>query len=264
MKNLLVPLGSGGNAANTLQYAIDFAKHVGAEVYLTQVYESTRVAGSLKNIDAILQEEANQQLENIMKQVDSEGVTVKKASIKGDILNTIDALSKHLEIDLIVSSAKSLSTDETLYLGNIAGSLVKDIDVPVLIVPSQYRFKPVSKILMAIKSGRIKPGTVLDPFKKILEQFGAKVDLIQIITPKATDEDKEVSEDLLKLATTFKTTENATIFQGVLEHLHITEPDMLCVMRRKRGFFAKLWEKNAVKKSHFESRIPLLVLKGIA
>ena len=264
MKNLLVPLGSGGNAPNTLQYAIDFATYFGAKVFITQVYESTRVAGSLKNIDAILQDETNAQLEKIMNEVDRKDVEVNRASIKGDIFSTIEALSKHLDIDLIVSSAKSISTDETLYLGKIAGSLVKDINVPVLIVPSQYRFKPVSKILMAIKSGKIKPGTVLDPFKKVIDKFKAKVDLIQIITPKASDDDKEVSDDLRKLATTFKTTENATIFQGVLEHLHVTEPDMLCVMRRKRGFFTKLWEKDAVKKSHFESRIPLLVLKGIA
>ena len=264
MKNILVPLGSGGNAPNTLQYAIDLAGHFGAAVYITQVYESTRIAGSLKNIDALLQEETDAQLEDILRQVDRKDVDVQKALIKGAIVNSIEALSKHLEIDLIVSSAKSISRDETLYLGRIAGSLVKDIDVPVLIVPSQYRFKPVSKILMAIKSGKIKPGSVLEPLKKIVSTFKAEIDLIQIITPKATDEDKEVNGDLRNLAATFKTTENATIFQGVLEHLHITEPDMLCVMRRKRGFFAKLWEKNAVKKSYFESRIPLLVLKGIA
>ena len=32
MKNLLVPIGSSGNAINTLQYAIDFACAVGSLV----------------------------------------------------------------------------------------------------------------------------------------------------------------------------------------------------------------------------------------
>lgn len=264
MKNLLVPIGSSGNAVNTLQYAVDFAKAVDAKIFVTQIYESTRVSGSLKNIDAVLQEDAKNHMQNVMNQVDFDGIEVATTSVGGDVLDSIKALSKYLQIDLIISSAKSISTDETLYLGKVAGSLVKDIDTPVLIVPAQYRFKAISKILMAIKSGKIKPGTLLDPFKKIVNSFNAKVDLIQIITPKAKDDENEVSSDLRNLATTFKTTENATIFQGVLEHLHITEPDMLCVMRRKRGFFAKLWEKDTVKKSDFESRIPLLVLKGIA
>ena len=264
MKNLLVPIGSSGNAANTLQYAIDFAKAIGAKVFVTQIYESTRVSGSLKNIDAVLQEDAKNHMQDVLNSVDNRGIEVSISSVRGDVLDSIKALSKHLEIDLIVSSAKCISKDETLYLGKVAGSLVKDIDVPVLIVPAQYRFKSISKILMAIKSGKIKPGTVLDPFKKVLNVFNASVDLIQIITPRSTEEDKKVSDDLKNLAATFKITENSTIFQGVLEHLHVTEPDMLCVMRRKRGFFARLWEKDTVKKSYFESRIPLLVLKGIA
>ncbi len=263
MKNLLVPIGSSGNAANTLQYAIDFAHVMNAKVFVTQIYESTRVAGALKNIDTFLEEEANKELQGILNKVNIKNVEISSVTMKGKILESIEAMAKHLKIDLIVSSAKSVSIDETVYLGKVAGSLVKDIEVPVLIVPAQYRFKSVSKILMAIKSGKIKPGDVLEPLKKIVTTFSATIDLIQIITPKASEEEKEVSEDLKNLAKNFKTTQNATIFQGVLEHLHVTEPDMLCVMRRKRGFFAKLWEKDTVKKSYFESRIPLLVLKGI-
>ncbi len=263
MKNLLVPIGSSGNAVNTLQYAIDFAHTMNAKIFVTQVYESTKVAGNLKNIDAFLEEETTKELQEVLNKVDAKNVQISSVTMKGKVLESIEAMSKNLEIDLIVSSAKSVSVDETVYLGRVAGSLVKDIDVPVLIVPAQYRFKPVSKILMAIKSGKIKPGNVLEPLKKLVHTFSATISLIQIITPKASDDEKEVNEDLKALATHFKTTENATIFQGVLEHLHVTEPDMLCVMRRKRGFFAKLWEKDTVKKSYFESRIPLLVLKGI-
>jgi len=56
--------------------------------------------------------------------------------------------------------------------------------------------------------------------------------------------------------------ENATVFQGVLEHKIEIKPDVICVIRRKRGFFNRLWAQNSVKKIDFESRVPLLVLKG--
>jgi hypothetical protein len=36
---------------------------------------------------------------------------------------------------------------------------------------------------------------------------------------------------------------------------------MLCVVRRKRGFFKKLWEKNVVLKKEFFTDKPLLVLQ---
>ena len=263
MKNLLVPIGSTVNATNTLQYAIDFAQATQTKIFVAQVYDSTRVAGSLKNMTALLEEETKKELLETINKVDKKGVEVTMVSLKGQILDSIELIAKELHIDLIISSAKSVSLDETLYLGKIPGSLVKDTEVPVLIVPSQYRFKSVSKILMAIKSGKLEANSKLEPIQSIIGNFKSKLDLIQIITPKSTEDDVQVNDELKKLADTFKTTENATIFQGVLEHLYVSEPDMLCVMRRKRGFFSKLWEKDTVKKSYFESRIPLLVLKGI-
>jgi len=263
MKNLLVPIGSSGNAINTLQYAIDFAQAIQADIFVAQVYDSTRVAGSLKNMNALLEQETKQQLTETLAKVDKKGVKITVISLKGKIVESIKLIVKELNIDLIISSAKSISNDETLFLGNVAGSLVKDTELPVLVIPSQYRFKPVSKILMAIKSGKLQAVSKVTPIKEIIGYFKSKVDLIQVITPKAPEDDLHINSELKELADTFKTTENATIFQGVLEHLHISEPDMLCVLRRKRGFFAKLWEKDTVKKVNFESRIPLLVLKGI-
>ena len=70
MKNLLVPIGSSGNGPNTLQYAIDLAQKLNAKVYVAQVYESTRVSGSLKNLDAVLEEDSTNELLNILTQID--------------------------------------------------------------------------------------------------------------------------------------------------------------------------------------------------
>lgn len=264
MKNLLVPLGSGGNAANTLQYAIDFAKDLEAKVYITQVYDSTRVAGALKNIDAILEEDSKKELHAVLESVDKKGVEIATVAMKGNIIDSIVSLAEHVEASLIVSSAKSISTDESLYLGKVSGSIVKDTSTPVLIVPSQYRYKPFKKILMAVKSGKIKSDVALNPLKDIIARFSSKLSLIQIITPRSTEEDRVINQELKSISSSFKTSENATVFQGVLEHLHEVEPDLLCVMRRQRGFFTRLWQEDAIKKKDFESRIPLLVLKGVS
>jgi len=116
--------------------------------------------------------------------------------------------------------------------------------------------------MMAVKSGIISADDALTPLKDMLHRFGSKLDLIRVITPKRRTESTELNEELNNLKTNFKTTENATVFQGVLEHIHESNPDILCVIRRKRGFFVRLWEKDRVYKKDFESRIPLLVLKG--
>ena len=81
-------------------------------------------------------------------------------------------------------------------------------------------------------------------------------------TPNYEQEDLVIHKELEKLQATLTVTENATTFQGVLEHIKTHNPDMLCVFRRKRGFFKKLWEKNTILKEEFYTNVPLLILKG--
>ncbi len=262
MENILVPIGSNKNAINTLQYAIDFVEGTSVKIYVIKVYGVAKAASSMKNIDTILKEDSNKELKEILQKVDVKGVEIISRSIKGDVINSIERAAKQLKVDLIISSAKSISTDEKVYLGRIAGGLIKSTDIPVLVIPKEYKFKKISKLLLAIKSGIISSPSVLTPLHTILDRFSATLDLIRVITPKSNDEDANLNTELDALITNSKISQNGTIFQGVLEHLHESNPDLLCVIRRKRGFFVRLWEKDRVYKKDFESRIPLLVLKG--
>ena len=76
--------------------------------------------------------------------------------------------------------------------------------------------------------------------------------------------DLELNKTLEGIIDNHIPTTNATVFQGVLKFLNEQDPDLLCVIRRKRGFFKKLWQNDRVKKIDFDSNIPLLVLKGMS
>lgn len=262
MKNILVPIGSNKNAANTLQYAIDFAVGTSAKIYVIHVFGVSKMASSMKNIDSVLEKDSEHELDEVLNQVDKKGVEIISKSIKGNVIDSIERVANQLHVDLIISSAKSISTDDRVYLGKITGGLIKDTQLPVLVIPKNYKFKVVSKILMAIKSGIISSNNVLAPLNNVINRFNSRLDLLRVITPSALSEDAQLNDELEELKTNYKTTENATIFQGVLEHIHEVNPDMLCVIRRKRGFFKRLWEDDRVYKKDFESRIPLLILKG--
>ena len=96
----------------------------------------------------------------------------------------------------------------------------------------------------------------------IVNKFNTDVNLLLVKTPNYTDEDLVLNKDLEQLKSSLTVTEKATTFQGVLEHFQQHQPDMLCVITRKRGFFKKLWEKNTILKEEFHATVPLLVLKG--
>jgi len=262
MKNILVPIGSSGNAINTLQYAIDFAQSTDAKLYVIKVFGVTKVAGALKKMDALLEEDSDAELQAVLNAVETKGVDIISKSVKGSIADSIERIAKQMEVDLIISSTKSVSTNEKVFIGKIAGGLIKQTDLPILFIPRNYVFKPIEKVLMALKVGQVSSSNVLHPLRQIITRFNASLNLLHVKTPKSSETDGILSEELVELQDTFKTTENGTVFQGVLEHIHSFNPDLLCVIRRNRGFFARLWEKDKIYKKDFESRIPLLVLKG--
>lgn len=261
MKNILVPVGSTKNGVNNLKYAVNFASMSGATVYLINLYKEFSKVHGLTKVNQLIIEDHETQLHEILDQVDTKGVNVIAKPIKGDPFEGIARVSKQLEIDLIILSPQSIEIKNEVYLGHITGKIVKQTDIPLLIVPKDYLFRKFETILLAFKNGNFEKEGALDPLKEMLQLFSATLNLLQVITPDSKDDGK-IDEDLLQLKSSYKITENATIFQGVLEHFQAHNPDMLCVIRRKRGFFQKLWEKNTILKKEFHTSIPLLILKG--
>ena len=263
MKNILVPVGSSKNLVSHLQYAVDFAKYFNAKLYVVQVYNVYAKAGTMVNIDQILQTESLKYLNDIMLQVDTKGVDVIAKTLKGDLIDTLELACNAADIDLVLIEPRTTSVREEVFLGKTSGKIVKQMDVPALVVPEGEIFKPLKSILMAVKSAIIKKDNVLKPLADIKDKFEAVVDLLLVKTPFHNEGDFDVNAELQSIVNNITETENATTFQGVLQHYESHSPDMLCVVRRKRGFFTKKWEKNVILKKDFSSTIPVLVLSGM-
>lgn len=262
MKSILVPLGGSKRAINTLQYAVDFASVSGGKIYVVQAYESPIVSGSLKNLNSFFDQKIKFALSEIMEKVDFKEVEVIKCMVKDNILDSISVLEKELNIDLIIASARPKSKDTSLYLGPITGSFVKRTEIPMIIIPEGYKFSAPKKLMVGLRSGQLNHDNVLDPISGLVKLFNTKVSLIHIVTPVNTPEDNILHEDFNTIADETIYSENGTTFQGILEYLNSVNPDFLCVIRNKRGFFTRLLESNSIEKVDFESRIPLLVLRG--
>lgn len=264
MKNILVPVGTSPNTRSHLQYAVDFAEAFGAKLYVVHIYKVFTKAGTMINLDHILERESKEFLDDLVSKIDTKNVEVVTKVLKGKIVNTLELVCKIANIDLILVEPRTNSINDEIFLGKTSGKIIKQMNGPAtLIVPEAYVFKPIKHILMAVKSAIIKKENVLRPLKSFKERFKPIVDLLLVKTPFHNEGDFDVNEELASLVDNISTTKNATTFQGVLRHYESHNPDMLCVVRRKRGFFMKKWEKNVILKKDFSSDIPVLVLSGL-
>ena len=264
MKHILVPIGISNKAVNTLNYAVEMAAHFGATVYVADAYPPVAApATSMANVKGILAEKSFVRLKEIVAQVPTKGVSIHIVQQgTSDLLTTVKELHKKIRIDLIVVAPLSNDTNEEVFLGPVAGSVIKRTSIPVWVAPFNKDYAPTKKFLLAFKRGRIASTDMLDPLRHFVSKDHAQVHGLLVKTPGHTAEDWEIGPEIKAISTRFSTTENATIYQGVLEHFQSVAPDVLCVFRRKRGFFEKLWEPDVVLKRDFYCSTPLLVLKN--
>ena len=260
MNNILVPLGTSPDSHETLQYAVDFASDFGANIYIMDVFTVTSGTGSLGNIQEKVAQSSRENIKGIVGRIDTKGLDVKIASYNGDIVDGLLEIKKELGIDLIVIAPRSNDINEEYYLGNTSGRIIKQTNIPTLVVPKGTTYKPIKNILTAFKSGILKRSKILHPLMAIMNKNNAEVNLLLVKTPGYSEEDLQVNTSLLDISKNLTISENATTYLGVLEHFRTTQPDLLCVFRRKRGFFKKLWEKSTVLKSEFFAPVPVLVL----
>ncbi len=260
MKNILVPIGIS-NTGETLQYAVDFAFEFSAQVFVMDVFTVSAKAGSLANISEKVAKSSKERLKEIIDKVDVKGTAIKIATYNGDIADGLIEIDTELGIDLIILAPRSNDIKEELYLGNTTGKIIKKTDISALIVPKGTVFKPFKTTLTAFKSGILKKKRMLEPLLTIQKKFNTSINLLLVKTPGYTKDDLKVDPALIDISEQLTLTENATTYQGVLEHFQSQHPDLLCVFRRKRGFFKKLWEKNTILKSEFFVKTPVLILR---
>ena len=263
MKNILVPVGNTETAVNTVQYAVDCAHVMGATVYVMRAFTLLPRAGAISNVEQVVQRTSRETLEALVSKVDAKGVDIKIVTYKGDVLDGIKGFEQEHAIDLVIINPKSIDVSDEVFLGSTSGGIMKQTKSAVLIVPENQAFSVPKNILAAFKSGKIEDkNSTLAVLRKFQEEFKLSVRLLLVKTPGYAEEDLAISSALMDMSCEVTITDNATTYQAVLEHFQVAQPDMLCVFRRKKGFFKKLWESNTVLKKDFYTTIPLLVLKG--
>ncbi len=263
MKRILVPIGTSKNVHSHIQYAIDMADDFGAKLYLVQFFNIQSKAGTLRKIDNIIKRESIEYIESLLTEVDRKDVKIVVKAFKGDLIDTLEVAADVWKIDMILLEPRTSSKSDQVWLGKTSGRIIKRTDIPALIVPEGYSYKPMKKILFALKNATLRKQETLEPLKDLKEHYHSEIDLLMVKTPFHQESDFDIPEEISSLVTTTSYSENATTFQGVLENFQRIQPDAICVVRRNRGAFSKLWEKNTILKVDFHSSVPVIVLSGL-
>ncbi len=267
MKKVLFATDFSDNANQAFEYLIHLANQLNVEIVVIHVVNLYPKADMMMSVEKRMMEDNQKVLDQMLDRVRprlSNPAAITGKIVKGDIVERLKKIAEQLEVDLIVAGTKGERNPEDFYLGRTAGSLIKETDTALLLVPAQTDFVPIKDIVFAIKSPRIAGASIVEPLLSMQSTFGAQLHLLKVNTGEA-GQDVVQAEALHLGGVSFQTSERngEGITQPTLAFLEEQPANLLCGIRRQRGFFQRLLTRNGVKKSTFNLTIPFLILRGV-
>jgi len=262
MKRILVPVDFSETSANALSYAIQLFGPSSLEIKVLHIYgELSGAAFTMKNIDGVLKKDAKNQMDKLIQGLQKEypQVSFKSQITKNDAVSAIISMGEREEFDFIVMGTNGASGLKEVFMGSVAGGVISKTSAPVIVVPSKYRFRTLDEIVFAYGDEPFSDATVA-PMKYIVKEHHSKIKVLHIVKKKASN----LNISLGPIADLNPSIDFAfatgDINKDLNDYLMKSYAGLLCMVRTKKGFMARLLNESVTLKQTFNSLVPLLIL----
>jgi nucleotide-binding universal stress UspA family protein len=269
MKTILVPTDFSETANNALRYAVELAKFTKAKLILFHAYH-VPVPTTETPVMLILPQELEQEnihrIKKLEKQIIESAAGIKTECIvrAGFASDEIKDIAKEKNVDLIVMGITGASKAAQVLLGSNATAVMKKVEVPVLVVPNDARYREVEKIVLACNYSEPVNAKAVLKVKAFAKLLNAKVLVLDVEKPVPVPmyETEPGGEKLEKL---LKGVEHVLFFSpaediadGINTFVDDHNCDWLIMIPHKHTGINGLFHKSNTKKMAFHTHIPLL------
>jgi nucleotide-binding universal stress UspA family protein len=270
MNKILIPTDFSPVADNALDYAIELAAKFKSELLLYNVYSMNKRIDYdwdfPKNEQPFIkkiEQRMNFTKGKFIEKITQKGLSIKTKIEECHIYSLFNQIPAKHNINLIVMGSKGASGLEKVIFGSVAGTALDLAEVPVLVVPPNHSFHTLEHIVLAIDLNEVATRVLL-PLQKLAFTFGAKVTILYVDKGSNKERQKKMDLTLKDVETDYlEVPMSKNINETINEFIEINKSDLLCMVRREKGFFESLFQKSITKDQVYNSSIPFLVLPEI-
>jgi len=270
MKTILVPTDYSDVANNALQYAVELAKFSHAKLVLLHAYQIPVPNGDVP-ILMITPQDLEKENQHRIKKLEKEIVnqlsgkaTVESIVRSGFIVEEIMDVIKEKKADLVVMGITGTGKISEVLIGSNASSLIKQTQIPVLIIPKEARYKEIEKIVLAMNYNESVNVTALNKVKAFAKLFNAKVLVLDVEKPVAIPmyENTAAGETL---ETSLKDVEHVMFYSSsddmpdeINSFADAHKCDWVAMIPHQHNILNRLFHESNTKKMAFHTHLPLL------
>ncbi len=266
MKKILVPTDFSPVADNAILYAIEIAAKFKSELYFYHVYSLDRFNYDLnfskheQPFTKKMEQKMNHTAMRFKDKTTQYEIAVQTHVELGDIFSLFSKTVEKHAIDLIIMGSQGATGLKKVIFGSAAAMALDMAEVPVLVVPPKHSFCPLEHIILATDHNGIGQN-VVTPLQKLASRFGAKVTVLNVKTGPPENIRQKSSLSFAGVETTYcEVPMTKSINESINEFIRKEGCDLLCMVRREKGFFESIFKKSITKAQVFNSKVPLLVV----
>lgn len=274
MKKILFPTDFSEAATNAFVHALEFAKIVNAELILLHTFEipvydsqffPENYAAIYTSIELAKFETFKDEmpkLKAIAAERNLEDIVLKHRLMDGDLLYNLKNVVVEDNIDFVIMGTNGISDWTTFFLGSNTSSVISGVEVPILCVPIDAKFKKIKTIGFTTRY-REKDKKELRKVLKIAHKTNAKVRSLYVKTTTSdvpVETIKEWESEFAGENVEFLVLPSDEVKETIIDFILFKDIDILTTITHKRSFFESLFDSSFTKKITKEVSIPVLVM----
>lgn len=272
MKKILVPTDFSETSENALNYAVEIARLMAADLFLFHVYDipvfaentvTVMYAPDLLESDSM--EVLNTWKERILEK--HPDLRISCSCTPGLPAEQINDFARDQHIDLIVMGTQGAGYVAERILGSTTTALIQEAVSPVLAIDRHVTFRMLKKIVLASDFAETGNGRVLKPLKDIIQCFEAQLYILKVVLEQ--DPEPELSESIAafdiahtvkSLHHTFYSVHDRDVVGGINRFVQHHHMDMVVMIPRKHSLLHRIFHEPHTHEMAFHSDVPLLIL----
>ncbi|PIF32777.1 nucleotide-binding universal stress UspA family protein [Flavobacterium sp. 9] len=250
MKRILVPTDFSEHAEDALKVAAKIAKKNDSEIIILHMLElphqmNDAILGGASIPETMLfMKKANEMLDEISSKPYLDGIKVTEIVKMDKPIHGITQVSKDYEVDLIIMGSHGSSGIEELLIGSNTEKVVRNSDIPVLVIKKDITDFKVGNIVFASDFSE----ETKKPFEKLLnftKFFESKIHLVTICTPNSFKPTHVIQKAMDNFIAEFNLTNYTThiyndtnIEKGIINFANSINADIIGMCTHGRTGFA--------------------------
>lgn len=271
MEKIIVATDFSQTSDNALEYAIQLAKDIDAQILLFHTYQMplnfTEEVALTVDLE-MLKKETEEILKNQADKLRAKwGVEINYLTRLG--IASDEIIEEGKNASFIVMGTYGSGKLARALIGSTALAVIKKSSTPVLLIPEHIIYKRPTKIAFACDYNSKTDFLALNPLKQLTELFHAQLLVMSVKerNEKVSIDEKttavKIDKKLAELDHRYYFVENEDLVEGINDFIKDKSPDMIAVIPHKYNLFESLVHASATKKLANQTTIPFLALPDI-